>query len=270
MTPQTEIKPIGGYIYPDSDGYLVNPTSISHIPKKWLRLTEDLTDAYIKVYDDNLHSVYIRGSVAQGTMISGVSDLDSFCLVRNQVTENEDNCLQLMVNKIAAKYPFANGIEALAFTVDEALTNESYKFLIKILALCVWGEEVGSKIGKYQVSVSALDFCTRINDLNQRFLKYATMLKDDNEARRYCVSISKLALRIAFDIVMLREARFTRDLYYCWESYAKYYPQHASLLKEFLDHAVNPIADTELILKKWGKLCSLLQEQIDNAHHLRI
>ena len=81
-------------------------------------LTKALTDAYITSYGDNLHSVYIRGSVAQGTMISGVSDLDSFCLIRNQVTENEDNSLQLLVDKIATNHPFANGIEAFAFTVD--------------------------------------------------------------------------------------------------------------------------------------------------------
>ena len=269
MTSQTEIKPIGGYIYPDSDGYLVNPTSTSNISRKWLELTETLTEAYITAYSDNLHSIYIRGSVAQGTMISDVSDLDSFCLVRNQGTEKENNGLQFLVDQIAANHTFANGIEAYALTVDGALANVADKFLIKILALRVWGEDVSSQIDKYQVSIDAMNFCLRLDELENRFIEYSKLLRNDKEEKRYCVAISKLSLRIAFEIVMIRESKFTRDLFYCWESYAKYYPQHSSFLRDFLNHAVNPIADVESVVGNWTRVCTIFREQLENEHHLR-
>jgi hypothetical protein len=76
-----EIKPIGTFLQTNAEGFIVNTTSLEQIQDEWLPAVEKVTDAYRKHFGTDLHSVYIRGSVAKGQAIHNVSDIDSFAVV---------------------------------------------------------------------------------------------------------------------------------------------------------------------------------------------
>jgi len=78
---QNDVKPIGSFLQTDTDGFIVNTTSPEKIQSAWLPAVEMVSDAYRKHFGENLHSVYIRGSVAKGEAIDNISDIDSFAIV---------------------------------------------------------------------------------------------------------------------------------------------------------------------------------------------
>lgn len=76
MTPKP-IRRIGAYLVADEDGYLPSPAGTA-IAAPWSAAVESLVAAYLAEWGQDLHSIYVRGSVARGLALVGVSDLDSF------------------------------------------------------------------------------------------------------------------------------------------------------------------------------------------------
>ena len=78
---KVKIAKIGGFFPMDKDGFIINPTSKDKIQPHWSNIIADIIEEYRKAYKDKVHSVYLRGSVAQGLDIGTVSDLDMFALL---------------------------------------------------------------------------------------------------------------------------------------------------------------------------------------------
>jgi len=273
VTNKNAITPIGGYLYLDDNGCLINPTSIENISGKWKALVEEVVNAYVSALGENLHSVYLRGSVARGTMISGVSDVDSYCVVESDCSDNAFTKLKELVDELEKKHAFSTGIESVAWNIDKVLSTEADMFLVKTQSLCIWGEDLGLLIEPCPLSTSAMLHCMKLDKINGNYSEYADMVKirDDSVKMRFCSRwVSRVILRAAFEVVMLREKKYTRDLYFCWLSYSKYYPNDAPIIYEFLEYAVNPISDLNLLATKWKEAIVLLQSHLENEHHLLV
>ena len=232
VTNNKEITMIGGYLYLDDDGCLINPTSIENIPEKWSVLVAEVVNAFVSALGGNLHSVYIRGSVARGTMISGVSDVDTYCVVESDCSGDDLTKLKELVDELESKHTFATGIEAAVLNIDKVLSTEADKFLIKSQSLCIWGEDLGLLIDSCPLSTNAMLHCMKLDKINGNFFEYSDIVKNkgDSVKMRFCRNwVSRVILRTAFEVVMLREKKYTRDLYFCWLSYSKYYPTDAPI-----------------------------------------
>ena len=73
-----EIRKTGSYFDTDSEGYLINPASMTKIQEEWKPIVNDVVKTYKEQFGDDLISVYLRGSVSKGEAVAGISDIDSF------------------------------------------------------------------------------------------------------------------------------------------------------------------------------------------------
>ena len=69
----SEIKRLGGFWEISKEGHIINPGHIEHIAEPWLGLVESLRQACLSNCGDQLHSIYIRGSVTRGLAVPGGS-----------------------------------------------------------------------------------------------------------------------------------------------------------------------------------------------------
>jgi tRNA nucleotidyltransferase (CCA-adding enzyme) len=76
------IQPIGNCLSQDENGFIINDLSLDMIDHKWRTVLRIVKNNFVKNLDKNLHSIYVRGSVARGLAIEGISDLDMFSLVK--------------------------------------------------------------------------------------------------------------------------------------------------------------------------------------------
>ena len=88
MNNKIEIKPMGSYFELDSDGYIMNPASIEKIQSKWYPAIDDVIEVYKKVCGDKLINIYVRGSVAKGQAVEGISDLDTYAFIEGPLTSD--------------------------------------------------------------------------------------------------------------------------------------------------------------------------------------
>ena len=105
-----KIRPTGAYLELDDGGHVTRIASLEKTQDAWRPLIEDVKEFYVHELGDNLHSVFLRGSVAKGQAEDGVADLDSFCVVRERARFDEARRREFRA-KMKERYPFCLGIE---------------------------------------------------------------------------------------------------------------------------------------------------------------
>lgn len=264
-----EIIPFGLYLQQDKQGFLLNNCDINNIKGFWLDVVADVIESYRSMHNNNLHSVYLRGSVPRGTMIECISDLDSFCLTKSKfVNSMIEGRQEEFEGYFRIQYPKINGVEFDSSVLDEALESYQNRFILKTQSLCVWGDNVIPIIERMTISSKAIGTCIHLENINDVFNSDSERLESEKDISELCSWIFKAALRSAFEIVMLREMRYTRDLYLCWEGYSSYYPNSSKLLKQALVLAIYPESDIEQIKEVWEPLYNQLIVQVKFGEHL--
>lgn len=256
-----KIKPIGSYAEIDSHGYIINPTGMDKIQDNWWPVIEIVKEFYIDTFGDDLHSVFIRGSAAKGKAVDYVSDLDSFCFVKNLDNyTNEDIDTKDIRNKVKESYPFANGIEI----VCEDYSDIPNKSALLNQSLQIYGDKIDVprlKPGK--------DMIINAKGLANAMIKTTETLNEfkkngrENELLAKCEWIMKRLLRSGIEITYERSGRFTRDLYLCYKDFSEFYPEFESDMYRVLDLALNPTTDVEEIKNARDGVLPLLLQEIE-------
>ncbi len=252
------MKPIGTYYPMDDEGRVMNRASLDKIIAPWDAVVEEMVTCYQDRLGKQLHSVWIRGSVPAGTAVVGVSDIDSFALVKGtgqlqvsgtdqppedtyrQTTSEEIGYWQTPAwanessQRLSQKFPFVRGIEFIvcSWTVD--LENKYPQLLpmIRTQAVKVFG--------------SAIEFPGEqpyLADLkrNGRWVKadWEAFLEgnDDSETLKTFV---KTFIRAAFEEVMEEEGKYATDFYPCIAAIAVHRPDWQERLVEMVDIFCEP------------------------------
>ena len=112
------ILPLGTIMNVDERGYLINESSIEKIVPSWGQVVTDVVESLRFHLGDTLHSIRIRGSVAKGIAIEGISDIDCIVIVNVDPKSIDVSWMSRMKSDILSKYPFVKGIEADLTLVD--------------------------------------------------------------------------------------------------------------------------------------------------------
>lgn len=249
-----EIRPIGSYAELDEEGYIINPTGREKIQPHWWPVIDETMQFYKDIFGDDLYAFFIRGSVAKGQSVDGVSDLDTLAYVHNKADYADLNTLPFR-NSIPEKYPFAEGVEILYKPV-EAIPQDGW---LLIQSLQLYGEPIEPpkvKPGPEMIS-NARNMAVRM----QQSADLIAKLKENpipGRAEMQCVWLMKELLRIGVQLTYGRSGRFTRDLYLCYKDFAEYYPDHADDMYQVLDLALNPTSDFDEMTTVRDKLLPLL------------
>ncbi len=238
-----EIKPMGSYFEVDEDGYLINPASLDKVQEKWKPLIDGVVEINKSHYGEKLINIFVRGSVAKGEAVEGISDIDFIIYVDLSQDEIKNNWVDEVESMLVNKYPFVCGVELGASSVSEM--EEDYWLLIQ--SLLVYGKNIElpkMKPGK--------DMIRHLSFLEKRMSWFDGKLKgvdSESETKKACEWLMKNTLRCGFELTMERSKRYTRDLYLCYKDFSEYYPEKEALMREVLDLALNPISDIEKILE---------------------
>ena len=262
-----EIQNLGEYLELDEKGHLIRKAELGQIQLRWRPLIDEVVEFYRSQFQENLLSVYIRGSVAKGAAVDGISDLDSFCITSRPVDPSPE-AVERFRKYVSERYAFTNGVELTGSSVDRLDQLHSpkkrniWQELVKTQSVCVWGEDLSEKIAPFELKdmVAHSYWIEReITALPSKFQGDPTP-KDSPE--QVCTWIMKRIIRVGFEIVMLRENRWTRDLFPCFESFSRYYPEKKVLMQEALSLALNPSRDPEVTIQLVDRFRPWLFEEI--------
>lgn len=238
-----EIRKTGSYLPLAADGSLVNDCSLRNIPAP---LADEVVRLYREWFGETLNSVYIRGSVARGNVVEGVSDLDTFAVLAAGSAPQCPLPDERDIERLRTVAPNLSGFEFHACTESNVIDNyhSTWPFLIKTQSVCIHGIDYAARLKPYwpdaYIMGEAMYLPARLKLYEDRLLRET----DGDEKRRTCEWMMKALVRAAFDVTLDRLRRYTRDLYLCYSAFSGFYPEREADCRRALQWAIAPDDDT--------------------------
>jgi hypothetical protein len=242
-----KILPLGSCLATDEEGFLVFRPDPAKLQPHWRDLLNEMVKVYRAKYGGNLHSVYVRGTVAKGEAIDGISDLDTFALIHEGEEEVQAGWSKEPRDALTSIYPFCTGIECIVLPlkslqkIKPPKNVNPWRRLIKTQSLCVYGEDLAPAIAPIKPGLEMVSHLFSLGEDLPDEKELATFRKKD------CTWLMKRIVRSGFELVMERAQTFSRDLYPCYEHFARYYPEKEAEMKRALELAVFPTDDPTLL-----------------------
>lgn len=241
------IKPVGSILETDADGFIVKTASADKIQSRWWPAVNVVVEAYKQNLGDNLHSVYLRGSVAKGEAIDGISDIDTIAVVKVPASSVSRDWVDNFEKQFSVKYPFINGVEIVFDSL--ASLSKGTKILVKTQTVCLYGSDLAKELPPIKPGTDSAMHAPFLNKQISNTVDFLVTTEDGKTIKRKCAWIMKRIVRTGCELVIERSNKYTRDLYPCYELFSEYYPEKQADMYRALELAVNPSSDIDEIKK---------------------
>lgn len=254
-------KPCGSFLDLDDQGHVIKKVSYDLIQPRWKPVINDVISAYKEFFGSNLHSIWLRGSVAKGEAVDGLADFDSFGYVY-EPTDSFDQFEQ-EIEALEPHYPFCAGIECEADPIAVLENDRIMRRIIKTQAICLFGEDISASIPPHSLR-DMIFYSKYLRHCLEKVMPQ--FLKEDNgdpkQIRGTCNWTAKRLLRSLYETIMLEENRWTNDLWPCYERFSYWHPERESDAMELLQLCLNPVADEQRIRAAVGVFTPWIYDEI--------
>ena len=242
----------GSYLPVGADSFFLNTLSVSNIQESWSIPVDSVINTYVSILGrDNLYGIYLRGSVAKGTAVDYVSDIDSVAILRSDI--HIDPHLFNSSNKlIISESPFVKKIENICIFEKNFFLADSYRYSRLLMAtesVCLWGNNIVDHLPRYKLDRNFINLLPL--DLEKHIYKMRSEFVFSSPSSEYmyviCIFLMKKILRQAMNMLVFKSGLYSRDLYLCYEVFSRYYPEKKSQMYEVLFYAINPSSDMFLV-----------------------
>lgn len=234
-TSARPIQPIGGFFPMDEEGHVLNPADKNTIPQSAWPVLEEIIKQYRLYFKEQLHSVWLRGSLARGIQTQHSADMDVFALIDGDMNKRWANAPWADTPEWnAVGHPI--GLQSVEMMIShyQPRIDPFIAMLIKTQSCCIAGEDISDTIAPVYPSKTMM--------LNYRWIKadlkaFLAIANPDQGALR---QITKVMIRTGFELVMEKIKRYTPDLFWCWVSFARYYPNWSAKMRLMVELYLNP------------------------------
>jgi predicted nucleotidyltransferase len=155
------IQPIGNCLSQDENGFIINDLSLDMIDHKWRTVLRIIKNNFVKNLDKNLYSIYVRGSVARGLAIEGISDLDMFSLVKPSFSKEKfrwqgADFQSDIVKNIKEKYDFVSDVEMIFATYEEYFSDSNLAIIVNTQSVLLFGKSIVETLKRYKADESMI------------------------------------------------------------------------------------------------------------------
>lgn len=233
---------------------------MSELQPQWREALDFVLARDVEHFGDRLVSVLLRGSVAEGAAVEGLSDLDTAVIVTSAHDGDARYAAELEA-EVVQRFPFCTGVESPVLSREELLhspLNEGWdaRGFYRLLARPVWGEDVLAGLPDVQIGPATA--------FESPFVRLVVgearrMLHDDPFA---CPPVSvwmfKSLVRAGYEILAPRYGTFTRELRACVAAFEREYPDHGVSMQRAASYVVHPPIHSDHALSLADELAPLL------------
>ena len=251
----------------DEDGFIRNSGSLDKIPERFTAVLKFVQNAVESQFGQEMHSLYVYGSVASGKARPKLSDLDVFIVFKNDVSpQNKESVVQLE-KKLSHKFlSEVREVGIACASVPEIFEGDNqvgWGCFIKHMCVCLSGENLATALPKFEPT-RAVAFGLN-GDLKQEMEKVRTAMSERSDAtiNKTVMSFSRKMVRTAFGLVIEEAHCWTTDLNECATIFESYYPEHVTQIRQTLEIAKGAPVDCDKFLILLDGFGCWLAEEID-------
>ncbi len=250
----------------DNQGFLIPVAQRTKIHDVWQDPLKEIVSKCKEIFSQA--SIYVRGSVAAGTALERLSDIDVMIIV-TYAKDSQYKSIDKVAQEVLDAYPTATEVDLEVITEAEMKQDKSLQLRLSTEAHHLsgshhWSESLRFKPGR-EIIRHAPAFRENFTKVPNAILK-ATDLRD---LQVRILRAAKQLIRLGMELVIERSKEYSRELPVCIEIFSNYYPEKVYLMNKALLFVNNTNTLTwenkEAFLQLWNDLgewlCCRLEEE---------
>lgn len=248
----------------DAEGYIRQIPS-KHLQPEFKSTVEDMCSSLVDKLGEALNSIYLYGSVAEGTAKPGESDLDVTLLIDGHPEFYADQ-INTIKNELMTSHPEITKVDFDIGSITEALAPEnllSWGYWLKHHCKCVWGRDLTTGLQPFKPSRA---IALAVNgDFASMLGKYAKRIEhttDAIELHRLQREASRKLIRSTNILRMEQDESWPLTLEDHAELFLQRAPDMRSEIDYFLEHARTPSSGASTFSAALNSFTEWLLEQL--------
>lgn len=240
----TKIVPWGQFFTMDTAGYMINDCHTDKILSPWTTLVAELRQGILDIWKNRLQGLYLRGSVPRGLAILKVSDLDSFAILSGEITQEDIDQARIIRENLTRRYLFCKKVELILFDCI-SIGQSDWPVIIQTQSLKIAGDYCPLHLAKIKPGADLIHYAYTWEEDLTKTLNYLENLSLNHlnfsaQVKKQCAWITRRMVRVGFELIMEQDQCYTPDLYYCYQRFSAYFPEHQTSMRKALELAIAP------------------------------
>lgn len=230
----------------DPNGFIVSDVSIDKIDNVYVPCIRESVERLRNLFHQQLHSVYVYGSVARGEAVAIKSDLDLIAMFDGKLSSVMLAELKKLAGELSQKYrSLVREVGIAVVYYDYTLDSSNYyeNAFLKEICVCVYGEDLGDRFGPYKLTS---EIAIRFNgDIGEALIRTLNRLEkaSDKDFKIYSQNFARKLIRTYYSMVMVRSHIWSTRLHEQSEVVIQYFPEKESIIGTLLNWIDEPPTD---------------------------
>jgi len=201
---------------------------VAPFQEDYRRVIQELVQALESGLGNNLHSIYLYGSVARKCAVPNQSNMDLVVVTRREPDTRFQTLLSTIRWRYKKAFPFITEYSIQFPLVKEVLDIDNvitWGFMLKHCCVCVSGDDLSTRYGEFEPSWEIAKFWNL--DIDRWLTSYRQKIAQANneqEQVRHQMVIAKKMLRASYSLIMHRDKGWYDDPVICGNVFLNYHP----------------------------------------------
>ncbi|PWI34068.1 nucleotidyltransferase [Vibrio albus] len=177
---------------------------------------------------DNLHSLYLFGSVARKTAIPEQSNLDIVVITRRPISDKANSVISTIKWRFKRTYPFITDLSfqfGLAHEVMDLSSIFTWGFMLKHCCVCLYGDDLSTRFGEFEPSWEiAKHWNMDVDEWLTIYRRKIAEARTGEEQVKAQQVIAKKLLRASYSLIMHKDKQWIEDPTACGQQFLCYHP----------------------------------------------
>ncbi len=246
----------------DRNGFIVSDVGLDKIDTVYLPCIRESVENLIELFPNQLHSVYVYGSVARGDAVIRKSDLDLLAMFNSKLNPDELEKIKNLSGKLSQKYrSLVRDVGIAIGDYGYAVDPENYyeQAFIKELCVFVHGKDIRKRFGPYKLTAEiAISFNGDIREVLARTISRLEAAPDE-EFKTIAQNFARKLIRTYYSMVMERSQIWSTRLHEQSEVFIHYFQYKEPIIRTLEKWLEEPTTNRGAVLelfKREGKWAS--------------
>lgn len=234
----------------DPNGFIISDVSIEKIDNGYLPCILESVESLNNLFHQQLHSVYVYGSVARGEAVAIKSDLDLIAMFSGKLSSVKLAELKKVAGELSQKYRSLVrdvGIAVAYYDYTVSPSNYYENAFLKELCVCMYGVDLGERFGPYKLTSGiAISFNGDICEVLTRTLNRLETASNE-DFKTLVQGFARKLIRTYYSMVMVRSQIWTTRLHEQSEVFIHHFPNKESIIRTLLNWIDEPPMDHEVV-----------------------
>ena len=245
----------------DHAGYLLPPVAdLSEVPEDNKMVLSQVVQLAVRSFRSNLLTVFFRGSQL---FSAEHADFDMVVITRNEERFRIMEQFRKDTVPIASRSGHITEIDCMICSLEQLNQQRHLQFVVQVLSVRVFGKDLSPGLSKFKPDISSAYLHEMSADKVDAFLSARKMDLSTEESTLVCNYMIKYVIRTCFELVMMSQGIYCREIRTCEHYFSERYPGMATLSKQLISQYNNRTMDEVSFLELVTRLLSFSATQIN-------